>query len=76
MKELIETKPVRQIDLLKRKLDLLRKAGITGRIAYKAALEMAAAHYKSNPSNLSLPTQLSWHFQIDLNGQQYLFKEE
>ncbi len=76
MKLLVETKPINQIDLLKRKLELLHRAGIKGRVAHKAALEMAAAHYKSNSSNLSSPLQLSWRFQTDLKGQQYLFKEE
>lgn len=76
MKPLIETKPVRQLDLLKRKLDLLRKAGITGKVAYKAALEMAAAHYRRRHPNNSSPTQLTWHFQIDPKGQQYLIKED
>lgn len=59
------------MDLFYAKLKLFERAGITGPQARKAALKEAGKAFKRN-GNGKRSVQLSWHFQSDLPGQQYL----
>lgn len=69
---LFESTSTRQIDLFHAKLKLFEQAGITGPLARKAALKEAGKAFKRNGKS-PRHVQLVWHFQIDLEGQQYLF---
>ncbi len=70
---LFPTTPVRQMELYHQKLSDYTAAGLTKRDAQKLAIKTAGAVFKrhSRPRGL----QLCWHFQGDLSGQKYLFKE-
>lgn len=62
------------MDLYHQKLDDYKRAGIPEHTAKKIALKTAGALFKrhSRPRGI----QLCWHFQGDLSGQKYLFKEQ
>ncbi len=70
---LFPTKPIRQMELYRQKLADYQRAGIPKRDAQKLAMKTAGAPFKRHTRPRG--TQLTWHFQTDLNGQQYLFKE-
>lgn len=71
---LFETSPAKQLEIFRQKLDLLKRAGVTGTLAQKLALREAGKIFQTKAKTRH--HQLSWHFQTDLNGQQYLSKEK
>lgn len=71
---LFEISPTRQLDIFRQKLEILKRAGVTGTLAQKLALREAGKVFQT--SSKTGHHQLSWHFQTDLNGQKYLFKEK
>jgi len=62
------------MDLYHQKLEDYKRAGISKREAQKLAMKTAGAVFKRHSRPLGI--QLSWHFQGDLSGQKYLFKEQ
>ena len=73
---LFDTKPTRQMDIFKQELAKFRRAGATESLARHFAARSAKKILNSNPRARANHTQLCWHFQTDLNGQQYLFDKE
>jgi len=71
---LFETSPTRQLEIFRQKLDLLKRAGVTGTLAQKLALREAGQIFQTKAKTRH--NQLCWHFQTDLSGQQYLFDKE
>jgi len=71
---LFEISPTKQLEIFRQKLALLKRAGVTGTLAQKLALREAGKVFQIKAK--SRHNQLSWHFQIDLNGQKYLFDKE
>lgn len=71
---LFETSPTKQLEIFRQKLDLLKRAGVTGTLAQKLALREAGRIFQTKAKTRH--NQLRWHFQADLNGQKYLFKEK
>lgn len=71
---LFDVPPTKQLDMFRQKLELFRRAGVSGALAKRLALREAGKKFKTKTK---IPGhQLSWHFQTDLSGQKYLFKKE
>lgn len=70
---LFPTTPIRQMELYHQKLLDYTRAGLPNRDAQKLAMKTAGAVFKRHTRPRGL--QLCWHFQTDLSGQKYLFKE-
>ena len=71
---LFDPLPTKQMDVFLQKLELLRQAALSESQAKQLALKEAGKKFKSKTG---VPhKQLSWHFQTNLNHQQYLFEEE
>jgi len=67
---LFDVPPTKQLDMFRQKLEQLKRAGVSGALAKRLALREAGKKFKTKTR---IPgRQLSWHFQTDLNGQQYL----
>ncbi len=73
---LFDVKPTRQMDIYNQQLEKFKRAGAPESLARQFAARSAKKILNSNPRRNANHTQLCWHFQSDLPGQKYLFKEQ
>ncbi len=73
---LFDVKPTRQMDIYRQQLAKFKRAGATESLARHFAARSTKHILNSNPRPSANHTQLCWHFQTDLNGQQYLFDKK
>jgi len=73
---LFDVKPIRQMDIFNQQLAKFKRAGATESLARHFAARSARNIFSSNRRARANHTQLCWHFQTDLNGQQYLFDKK
>ena len=71
---LFEIIPTKQLDIYRHQLENLKRAGVTGALARRLALREAGKKLRTKAKTSH--SQLTWHFQTDLNGQKYLFKDD
>jgi len=73
---LFDVQPTRQMDIFNQELAKFKRAGASESLARHFAARSARKILSSNRRARANHTQLCWHFQSDLNGQQYLFDKE
>ena len=73
---LFDVKPTRQMDIFNQQIAKFKRAGVPESLARHFAARSAKKIFNSNRRPSANHTQLCWHFQTDLNGQQYLFDKK